>query len=93
MDSLEMRVKPVRPIHGSFDRDERFDDEERRYRLIHQLSSEMNLPSARLESLLIPEKRKEALDWLSLNLGIYNSTHKNYQRVQNLVALALKKMG
>tara|TARA_B100000683_G_scaffold258243_1_gene280805 strand:+ start:1987 stop:2253 length:267 start_codon:yes stop_codon:yes gene_type:complete len=88
-----MRVKPVRPIHGSFDRDERFDDEERRYRLIHQLSSEMDLPAKRLNSLLIPEKRKEALNWLNLNLGIYNSAHKNYQRVKNLIALALKKTG
>ena len=45
-------------MHGSFDRDERFDDEERRYRLIYQLSSEMNLPTTTLNSLLIPEKRK-----------------------------------
>ena len=88
-----MRVKPIRQMHGSFDRDERFDDEERRYRLIHQLSSEMNVPASRLNSLLIPEKRKEALDWLTLNLGIYNSTHKNYQRVKNLISLALKKIG
>lgn len=80
-------------MHGSFDRDERFDDEERRYRLIYQLSSEMNLPTTTLNSLLIPEKRKEALAWLSVNLGVYNSTHKNYERVNNLVALALKKMG
>ena len=88
-----MRVKPIRPMHDSFDRDERFDDEERRYRLIYQLSSEMNLPTTTLNSLLIPEKRKEALAWLSVNLGVYNSTHKNYERVNNLVALALKKMG
>ena len=88
-----MRVKPIRPMHGSFDRDERFDDEERRYRLIHQLTSEMNLPATRLNALLIPEKREEAINWLNLNLGVYNSTHKNYQRVKNLLALALKKTG
>ena len=85
-----MKIKPIARSFRSFDRDERQDAEERRYELIIQLLSEMDVPKMRYEDLLVPEKRAAALRWLTRNLEIYNSHHKNYQRVKNLIHLSLK---
>lgn len=85
-----MKVKPISRTFRSFDRDERQDAEERRYELIIKLLAEMDVPKMRYADLSVPEKRAAALRWLDRNLGIYNSHHKNYQRVKNLVHLSLK---
>ena len=88
-----MRIKPISASANLRDRDERFNDEERRYRLLSQLMSEMDVPQDRHKDLMIPAKRKQVLQWLETNLAAYNSHHKNYQRVKNLIALSLKKLG
>lgn len=92
MGRLGMKIKPVSPVFSSFDRDERQDAEERRYKLIFEFLADMNVPAQRCKDLVIPEKRSSALQWLNRNLGIYNSHHKNYKRTINLIHLSLKRL-
>ena len=87
-----MKVKPISRTFRSFDRDERQDAEERRYKLIFELLADMEVPASRRDDITSPEKRPPSLRWLARNLGIYNSHHKNYQRAMNLIQLSLKRL-
>ena len=85
-----MKVNPIQPTFRSFDKDERFAAEEKRIQLLFALLCEMDIPQSRLEFLKLGTQRKETLEWLNTNLGIYNSHHKNFSRAQNLIRLLLR---
>ena len=84
-----MKIQPVRPIFGSFEKDPRHDREEKRIRALLNLLYEMDLPSSRMQFLKLRTQREKALGWLKDNLIINNSCHKNYSRAKNLIDLIL----
>jgi hypothetical protein len=86
-----MKVKPIRPLFRTFDKDERHAAEERRVKLLLDLAREMDIPQERYASLMLHEKRDSSLRWLHRNLAVRNSRHKNFSRVKNLISLLSKK--
>ena len=89
MDSM-VRIRPIKPIYYSSDRDDRQEAEEKRIALLLRLIEGMNIPKSRVISLQTKPTRSSALVWMRDNLRTNNSGHKNLNQVDNLVALLLR---
>ena len=89
MDSV-VKIRPVKPIYYSSDRDDRQEAEEKRIALLLRLIEGMNVPKSRVVSLQAKPTRSSALVWIKDNLKANNSGHKNLNQVDNLVTLLLR---
>ena len=90
MDSVAMKVRPIARAFRSFDKDDRQRDEEKRIKLLLDLLCEMNVPASKVQFLKLKTQRYDTLKWLSVNLAVNNSHHKNYNRAKNIIDLLLK---
>jgi len=93
MDSMAMKVQPVKRIAHTHEKDERRAAEERHIELLLNLISGMNIPQSRLQFLRLKTQRRNTLEWLHNNLSIYNSHHKNHKRAHNIINLILQSPG
>ena len=89
---MAVKVNPIQPVFRSFDKDERHAAEEKRIQLLLALLSEMDIPLSRIQFLKLATQRKDTLEWLRVNLSVYNSHHKNFSRAQNLIRLLLRSV-
>jgi len=88
-----MKIRPILPAYRSADKDERHDAEEKRIRFLLNLLCEMNIPQSKMQFLKLKSQRKETLKWLSVNLAVNNSHHRNFKQATNLIKLLLKTTG
>lgn len=84
-----MRIKPIRPVYHSADKDERHEAEKRRMSLLLRLLESMRIPQSRTIGLSLPTQRLSALQWLGTNLVVNNKDHENFRRANNLVKLLI----
>jgi len=85
-----VRIRPIKPVYYSSDRDDRQEAEEKRIALLLRLLEGMNVPKSRIVSLQTKSTRSSALVWMKDNLRVKNSSHKSLNQVNNLVTLLLR---